>query len=104
MLSAALVVFSLVRPIPQATAPAPAITRTAMQADFSKRVNDAVAESEARQARQTQELLAASDKRHALETEDLKVRVEQYLDIEKKRQDTLMLASNEAGSANGDAR
>src|ERR1019366_2688560 len=67
MLSAALVVFSLTRPIPQATAPAPAVTRTAMQADFSKRVNDAVAESEARQARRTQEVLAASDKRHALE-------------------------------------
>ena len=104
MLSAALVVFSLTRPIPQATAPAPAVTRTAMQADFSKRVNDAVAESEARQARQTQELLAASDKRHALETQAMRVRVEEYIEVEKKRQNTQMLASNEIGNANGDVR
>jgi hypothetical protein len=104
MLSAALVVFSLTRPIPQATAPAPAVTRTAMQADFSKRVNDAVAESEARQARRTQEVLAASDKRHALETQAMRVRVEEYIEVEKKRQNTQMLASNEIGNANGDVR
>lgn len=108
MLSVALVVFSLTRPIPQATAPAPAITSAALQADFSKRLNDAVtkavAESEARQARQTQELLAASDKRHALETQAMIVRVEEYIEVEKKRQNTRMLASNEIGNAVGDAR
>jgi hypothetical protein len=107
MLSAALVVFSVTRPAPQAVAPAPA-TQTAMQADFSARLNDAVAKavaaSEARQARQTQELLAVSDKRHALETQAMMVRVQEYLDVEKKHLNTLMLASTDAGSATGDAR
>ena len=107
MLSAALLVFSLTRPVPQANAPAPAMTQTATQADFSKRLDDAVskavAASEARQVRQTQELLAASDKRHALETQAMKVRVQEYLEVEKKHLNTLILASNDAG-ANGDAR
>jgi hypothetical protein len=118
MLSVALVVFSLTRPVPQATAPAPApgvhsaAAAVAREADFSKRVNDAVSDavaravtaSEARQARQTQDLLAASDRRHALETAAMMVRVQEYLDVEKKHLNTLILASNDAGSANGDAR
>jgi len=107
MLSAALLVFSLTRPVPQANAPAPAMTQTATQADFSKRLDDAVskaeAASEARQVRQTQELLAVSDKRHALETQAMMVRVQEYLEVEKKHLNTLILASNDAG-ANGDAR
>ena len=77
-------------------------------ADFSKRLDDAVskavAASEARQVRQTQELLAASDKRHALETQAMMVRVQEYLDVEKKRMNTLILASNDAASVNGDVR
>jgi len=112
MLSVALVVFSLTRPVPQGAAPAPAITRAAMQAemqaDFSNRMNDAVAKavaaSEARQARQTQDLLAASDRRHALETQAMMVRVQEYLEVEKKHLNTLILASNNAGSAGGDVR
>jgi len=107
-LSVALLVFSLTRPVPQASVPAPAISRTALEADFSKRLNDAVgkavAESESRQARQTRELLAASETRHALETQAMMVRVQEYLDVEKKRMNTLLLASNDAGSANGDVR
>ena len=108
MLSAALLVFSLTRPIPQASVPAPAIARTALEADFSKRVNDAVAkavaESEARQARQTRELLAASDTRHALETQEMKLRFDQYIEVENKRRNTQILASNEAADTNGDVR
>ena len=115
MLSAALVVFSLTRPVPQAIAPAPAIVRTATQArmaDVSAQVNDAVAhavakavaESEARQARQTQELLAASEHRQSLETQAMMVRVQEYLEVEKKHLNTLILASNETGAGNGDAR
>jgi hypothetical protein len=108
MLSAALLVFSLTRPVPQASAPAPAITRTALEADFSKRLNDAVgkavAESESRQARQTRELLAASDTRHALETQEMKLRFDQYIEVENKRRNTQILASNEAADTNGDVR
>jgi hypothetical protein len=108
MLSVALVVFSITRPVPQAGAQAPAVARAALQADFSRRVNDAVAkavsESEARQAQQTQELLAASEKRQALETQAMRVRVEEYIEVENKHRNTLTLASNEAGSVNGDPR
>lgn len=112
MLSAALVVFSITRPVPQAIAPAPAMNRTVLEADLSRRVNDAVdhavaravAESEARQARQTQELLAASDRRYALETQAMMVRVKEYLEVEKKHSNIRILASNDAGAANGDAR
>ena len=108
MLSIALMVFALTRPIPQIAAPAPATGRTALAADFSRRVNEAVqkavAESEARQARQTQDLLAASEKRHELETQAMMVRVQEYLEVEKKRLNTLILASNDAGSPNGEAR
>ncbi len=100
MLSAALLVFSLTRPVPQASAPAPAIARAAMHAAMNTdAVNEAVAKavaaSEARQALQTRELLAESDRRHELETQDLKVRFEQYIEIERKRRNTSILASNE---------
>jgi hypothetical protein len=104
MLSVALVVFSISRPATQASAPAPAISRAALEADFSKRVNDAVAQALARNEARTQELLAASDRRHALETQSMMVRVQEYLDVEKKRQNTYFLASNEASAANGDTR
>jgi len=112
MLSVALMVFSLTRPVLQSSAPAPAVTRAAAETDISSRVNAAVAnavsravaESEARQDRQTQELLAASDRRHALETQAMMLRVKEYIDVEKKRSNIRILASNEAGSANGDAQ
>jgi hypothetical protein len=103
MLSAALVVFSLTRPVPQAVAPAPAfatISAAALQADFSKRLS----ESEARQARQTQELLAKAEERHELETQAMMLRVQEYIEVEKKRANIRILASNEAGRPNGDAR
>jgi hypothetical protein len=108
MLSAALVVFSLTRPAPQTAAQVPAVTRVALETEVSKRVNEAVAkavaESEARQARETQELLATSEKRNDLETQAMMVRVKEYLDVEKKHSNIRILASNEAGSANGDAQ
>jgi len=108
MLSAALLVFSLTRPAPQAGVRAPGLDRAALEAEVSKRVNDAVAkavaESEAHQARETRELLAATEKRHTLETEAMMVRVQEYLEVEKKRMNTLILASNDAASARGDAR
>lgn len=101
MLSIALVVFALTRPVPQISAPAPASTRAALEADFNHRLADAVqkavAESETRQARQTQELLAAAEKRAALERQAVFVRVQDYLEVEKKRMNKLILASNDYG-------
>jgi len=108
MLSVALVVFSLTRPVTQANIPAPAThIQTASvpsPTDLDNRVNEAVAKAVAESEARTRELLAASDKQHALETQAMKVRFDEYVEVERKRQNTLMVASNEAGSANGDAR
>jgi hypothetical protein len=108
MLSAALMVFSLTRPAPQANAPAPAITRVAIEAQIEKevfkRVNEAVTKAVAESEARTQQVLDASDKRHALETQAMVLQVQQYLEVEKKRRDTLTVASNEASSANEDVR
>jgi hypothetical protein len=71
---------------------------------LDNRVNEAVAKAVAESEARTRELLAASDKQHALETQAMKVRFDEYVEVERKRQNTLMVASNEAGSANGDAR
>jgi len=101
MLSAALVFFAVTRPVPQAGTPAPAVDRAAMEASFTRRLNDAVrqavAESETRQTRQTQEVLAAAERRHALETEAMMVRVQQYIEVETKHMNAQILASNYGG-------
>jgi hypothetical protein len=101
MLSIALVVFALTRPVPQLRAPAPAITRAALEAEFNHRLNNAVqkavAESEERQSRRTEALLAAAEKRNALERAATMVRVEEYLEVEKKRLNNMILASNDYG-------
>jgi len=98
MLSVALIVFALARPVPRISTPAPAIDRAALEADFSKRLNDAVekavAVNEARQASQTMELLAKYERRNELERQAMIVRVAEYLDVEKKRLNTRILASN----------
>jgi hypothetical protein len=107
MLSVALMVFALSRPVPQITTPAPAIDRAALEADFSRRLNDAVekavAASEARQASQTKELLAKSEHRNDLERAAMMVRVAEYLDVEKKRLNVSILASN-SDVNNGESR
>jgi hypothetical protein len=99
MLSVALMVFALTRPVPQISAQAPAIDRAALEADFSRRLNDtvrkAVAESEARQAGVTKELLATAERRNDLERDAMILRVAEYLEVEKKRLNTLILASND---------
>ena len=107
MLSVALIVFALARPVPRISTPAPAIDRAALEADFSKRLNDAVekavAASEARQSRQTKELLARYEHRNDLEREAVMVRVAEYLDVEKKRLNVSILASN-SDVNNGESR
>ena len=110
MLSVALMVFAFTRPALQTAAPAPAVDRVALEADFSRRMNEAVekavAASEGRQARQTQEILAASEKRQALDIQAMRVRFNEYIEVEKKRQNTQFLASYNPGPepANGDAQ
>ena len=106
MLSVALMVFALARPVPQISTSAPTIDRAALEADFSKRLNDAVekavAVSAARQASQMKELLAASERRNELETQAMMVRVAEYLEVEKKKLNIRILASN--GDVNGESR
>jgi len=108
MLSIALVTFALRRPLPPPGTPAPAFDRAALEADFSKRlhaaVQKAVAESEARQTRQTQEVLAAAERRHTLEDQAMIVRVQEYMEVQRKHLNTLILTSNETGGPDGGAR
>jgi anti-sigma factor RsiW len=108
MLSAALIVFALMRPAPPVGAPAPAIDRAALEANLNQRVQDAVqkavAESEARQAAHFQEVMAASKRQNALERQALVARVDEYLDVAKKRLNTQFLASNEPAAVREEAR
>ena len=98
MLSAALLVFAFARPVPRMSPPAPAIDRAALESHDSIRLNDAVrkaiAESEARQAAQTKELLAAMERHNNLEREAMMVRVAEYLEVEKKHLNTFIVANN----------
>jgi hypothetical protein len=108
MLSAALVVFAVSRPAAHVPGPPAGIDRAALESDFSRRLNDtvqqAVAASEARQAQQTKELLAAAEKHHELETQAMMVRVQEYLDVERKRLNTMIVASNMATEGTTEAR
>ncbi len=103
MLSIALIVFALTRPVPQVSAPAPASYRAALESEFNQHlknaVQTAVSESEMRQEQHTQELLAAAERRNTLERQAMMVRVQEYLDIEKKRMNKMVLASNDYGVA-----
>jgi hypothetical protein len=101
MLSIALMVFAFARPIPRPTPQAPATDRAALEAEFSQRlqtaVKQAVADSEARQAGQMQQLLDAAEKRDTFERQALMVRVQEYLEVEKKRMNRTILATNDYG-------
>ena len=103
MLSIALVVFGLTRPAPQAQTPpfAPAIDRAALEADFSKRLNEAVQKAVAASEAHTEEVLAESEKRQALDIQAMRVRFNEYVEVERKRQNALILAS--AGEPAGPA-
>ena len=101
MLSIALMVFALTRPVPQASTPAPAIDRAALESEFNQRlkiaVQAAVSESEMRQEKHTEEILAAAERRSTLERQAMMVRVQEYLEVEKKRMNKMILASNDYG-------
>jgi anti-sigma factor RsiW len=111
MLSVALLVFAILR-----TAPAPAprpVTQTiaqtvspAMEAEIARRVNDAVArvvaDSEARQAKRTAELLAAADKRYELDRKGLLLAMDEQYDLMRKRMNRLIVAANDMGAGRGE--
>ncbi len=96
LLAAAVVFATLYRP------PAPVAVRTAfnpaqLRADISREVAKAVAESETRQVRRTEELLAAVEKRFQMERQAERLAVEEYFTVMQKRLNVMYLASNEQG-------
>ncbi|HTQ57641.1 MAG TPA: hypothetical protein VMI94_24400 [Bryobacteraceae bacterium] len=102
MLSIALVVFALTRPAPQANAPTPGLERAALEANFSRQLSDAVAKAVAASEARTQALLSASEKQHELDIQAMQVRFDQYVEVERKHRNALILAS--AGDPSKDAR
>jgi anti-sigma factor RsiW len=107
MLSIAIVVFSLTRPAPAPPAPAaaPQVDMAALEAQFERRLEAAVARavtlSEARQEARTRQLLAASDARHETELKTMQLAVEENLSVLNRRyaRVRLDLASADFGGA-----
>lgn len=104
MLSAALVVSALVmRPAP-APAPQPAaqVDLAKFEAQFTARLNQAVAaavaESDARNAQKLQEALATAERRHTLELKAIQLGVEENLSAVQKRLARYYVASSEFGA------
>ncbi|MDQ6705445.1 MAG: hypothetical protein M3Z85_05715 [Acidobacteriota bacterium] len=102
MLSAALVVFAVHEP--------PAVTLTkvvttheaAAPVDISRQVHDAivqaVAETQARDSKKTEALLAAAERRHDIEHKNLMLVVQEDLKLMQKRLNYMTVASNDLGS------
>lgn len=88
MLSVALLVAALSRPAP---APQPAAASLSqaevsrLEANFTARMRQAVADTEARQEKKTEELLAASEKRQEAEQKALIVALDENLNYLQKR-------------------
>jgi anti-sigma factor RsiW len=110
MLSVALIVSALLRPAP---APAPQAvaqvqTRIApvqMDAEISRHVKDAVvaavAESEARQAGRTAQLLAAAEKRYEVDRQGLLLAMDEQYQVMRNRMNRLIIAANDMGASRG---
>lgn len=107
MLSVALVVATLGRPAPApqrfAGTQAAQVDTAKLEADFTARMHEAVrqavAESEARQAKKTEELLAAAEKRNETSRRLLMVSMEENLDYLQRRFNAVRnIASNQMGA------
>jgi anti-sigma factor RsiW len=110
MLSVALVVVALHRPVPQPAGPAPAaqVDPVRLQADFDQRLNGAVqkavAESEARQTQKTTELIEAARKRDAFERQAFLLQVAQNFDVLRKKTNRLIIASADMAAQQGESK
>ncbi len=86
------------KPAP-APAPQPAVDVAKLQAEFDRRLNEAVskavADSEARQQSKTAELLAAQEHRNELERKAVVLAMEENLEVMRKKLNVMILASNE---------
>ena len=105
MLSAALLTVSFHRPAPAPVAGEVRISQAEMarlEASFSARmqqaITQAVADTEARQAKKTEELLAAAEQRYAADRKALMLAVDENMDFLQRRLNTVRyIASNQAG-------
>ncbi len=96
MLSAALIVFALLRPVPVTQVIS---ERNVAPVDYSRQIQDAVgravADTEAREASRTNALLEAAEKRHDMEHKALMLAVQENLTLMQKRLNFMTVASND---------
>ncbi len=100
MLSTALVIFALHRPVEKAT-PAPMATIASHEAahdytlEIRQAVADAVQQTESRDAKRAASLLAAAEQKHELEHKELLLAVQDTVSVMQKRMNRMTLASND---------
>ncbi len=105
MLSAALVFTSVHRPAAPAVVSVPAATvdTARLEADFNRRLDDAVrqavAQSEARQEQKTAALIASVRKQDEFDRNAMRMQVEQSFDVLQKRYNSVIISANNALSA-----
>lgn len=102
MLSAALVVFALHQPARVTLTKIVATRGDTAPADLSRQVHDAVvqaiAETQARDSKKTDALLAAAERRHEIEHKNLMLVVQEDLKLMQKRLNYMTVASNDLGA------
>ena len=105
MLSCALVVTALYRPAPAPAGPAPVSQAQSarVEADFERRLQDAVrtavAESEARQAEKTARLIQAFEKRNYIDRQGLLIAVSQNMEVLRKQRNMAVHVANDLAAA-----
>jgi anti-sigma factor RsiW len=105
MLSCALVVTALYRtaPVPAGPAPVSQVQTARTEADFERRLHDAVhqavAESEARQTEKTARLIQALEKRSDVDRQGLLIAFTQNLDVARKERSVALHAANDLAAA-----
>jgi anti-sigma factor RsiW len=105
--SCALVVTTLYRPVPAPAGAAPVsqVDLVRLEADFNRRLHEAVqkavAESEGRQAQNTAELLQAVEKQYDFDRRALLVTFDQNLEVMQKQRNRAIIAANDLAAARG---
>ena len=108
MLSLALVVTAFHRPVPAPAGNAPVVQvdTARLEAQLTERVNQsvrkAVAESEARQAKQTAELIQAMEKRSEIDRQGLLMAVSQNIEVSRKERNVAYHALNDFSTRQGE--
>ena len=105
MFSCALVVTTLHRPapVPAGSATVSQVQTAKLEADFERRVHDAVtqavAESEARQTQKTAKLIQALENRNNIDRQGLLIAFNETLDVERKHRSLAQHAVNDLAAA-----